>query len=371
MPVLESIESNPRWLALGRVPGLGPLGFKRLIDYFGDPTRAFDASPETLGRVDGLSPAARRELPAFRAWDAVTAELAQAAACGAHLLRYCDEEYPRLLREIPDPPPILFVKGVLVPLEPAIGVVGSRKASAYGRRLARELCTGLAALGICIVSGMARGIDAVAHGAALSANGRTIAVLGSGIDMIYPKENAPLAEQTAARGALVSEFRPGMPPLATNFPVRNRLISGLSLGVVVIEAAERSGSLITARLAAEQGREVFAVPGSVGSDRSRGTHRLIKQGAKLVEEVLDIVEEISPQLGGRSALEEPQSILQPLVGLAEPAHRIVELLRCEPAQIERLIDDSGLSAAQVSEILLDLELRGIVNQLPGKRFELN
>lgn len=359
-----------RWLALGRVAGLGCLGFKRLLEFFGDPTQVFDASRQTLGRVEGLSRMARSRILTFRDWEALAAELELATAVKARLVRYSDESYPSRLREIPDPPPTLFVKGTLDQLDIALAVVGSRRASDYGRRMTRRLCEGLAALGICVVSGLARGIDAAAHAAALATTGSTVAVLGSGIDVTYPSENRGLAERIATRGALISEFPMGTPPLPHNFPLRNRIISGLSLGVVVVEAAERSGSLITARLALEQNREVFAVPGEADAGQSRGTHQLIKQGAKLVEGVPDIIEEIAPELLYRSARPLGSSA-RALPDVPEPARGVLRLLESGPLAIDQLIHESGLSAAQMSEILLTMELQGWLSQLPGKRFELN
>jgi len=363
-------ESDLRWLALGRVAGLGYSGFKRLVDFFGDPTRAFSASPKTLDRVEGLSRLAVKGIVTFRGWDALTSELDLAAATDARLIRYCDETYPWRLREISDPPPILFAKGSLEQWDPAVGVVGSRSATDYGRKITRQLCEGLGSVGICIVSGMARGIDATAHAAALATAGSTIAVFGSGVDVIYPKENRALAEEIAACGAVISEFPMGTPPLPCNFPLRNRIISGLSLGVVVIEAAERSGSLITARLALEQGREIFAVPGQVGTSQSRGTHNLIKQGAKLVEGIADIIEEIAPQLLQQAAAP-TESSARRLTDVPEPARGVLQLLQSGPLAIDQLIHSSGLSAARMSEILLTMELQGFLSQLPGKRFELN
>jgi DNA processing protein len=270
---------------------------------------------------------------------------------------------------IADPPPLLYVKGQLCAEDDkAVAVVGSRSASEYGRRVARDLCRGLAALGFTVISGMARGLDGAAHEATLSAGGRTIAVLGSGVDRPYPPEHEKLYHRISESGAVLSEFPMGTGPLAFNFPARNRLISGLSLGVVVVEATEKSGSLITAALALEQGREVFAVPGEVGASRSRGTHRLIRQGAKLVETAADIVEEIAPQLLDRARLPHlcaPRLLPQP--ARAE-ARKVFDLLQERPAQIDELIERSGLSSAEVSEILLDLELQGYVRQLAGKRY---
>jgi len=286
-----------RWIALSRVEGLGCVGFKKLAEHFSDPTAAFSAPAAALAEIHGLDKNVIDGLRNFSAWDEVEAEIIRAEKAAVKVVPFTDSTYPARLRMIPDPPPLLYVKGdIRSEDEKAVAVVGSRSASDYGRRVARDLCRGLASLGFTIVSGMARGIDGTAHGTALNAGGRTIAVLGSGVDRAYPAEHQQLYQRISENGAVISEFPLGTRPMAFNFPARNRLISGLSLGVVVVEATEKSGSLITAALALEQGREVFAVPGEVGASRSRGAHRLIRQGAKLVETVDDIMEEIAPQL---------------------------------------------------------------------------
>ncbi|HVO93410.1 MAG TPA: DNA-processing protein DprA, partial [Terriglobales bacterium] len=277
------------WLALARVKGLGLVGCKKLLDRFTDPREIFSAVPAQLKDIDGMHGDAIDGLMSFSDWAAVEEEIRRIDAAGVRLVRFTDENYPARLRTIADPPPFLYIKGDLRPADDrAVAIVGSRSASDYGRRVARDLAGGLAALGFTVVSGMARGIDGMAHEAALSSGGRTLAVLGSGVDRAYPPEHEQLYQRIGENGAVISELPIGTRPAAFNFPARNRLISGLSLGVVVVEATEKSGSLITASLAVEQGREVFAVPGEVGSSRSRGAHRLIRQGAKLVETVNDI-----------------------------------------------------------------------------------
>jgi DNA processing protein len=283
------------------------------------------------------------------------------------IIPFASEIYPARLRSIADPPPCLYVKGeIRQEDDKAVAVIGTRSASHYGRRVARDLCRGLASLGFTVISGMARGIDGVAHDEALNAGGRTIAVLGSGVDRAYPTEHQKLYHRISENGAVISELPLGAPPLAFNFPARNRLISGLSAGVVVVEATEKSGSLITAAIALEQGREVFAVPGEVGSSRSRGGHRLIRQGAKLVESVDDIFEEIAPQLvapGRQSAA------LRTLPVDAQPETRkIFDLLQERSLHIDEVIEASGFSTSRVSQILLELELQGFLKQLPGNRY---
>jgi DNA processing protein len=354
------------WLALGRVKGLGGVGFKKLTASFADPTEAFFATPAELEQVEGLHRAAIEGLVNFSGWLEVDDELRRVRAAGIDIVRFTSPGYPARLRMIADPPPCLYTKGALVAEdERAVGIVGSRSASDYGRRVARDLARGLASLGFTVVSGMARGIDGAAHESALRAGGRTVAVLGSGVERPYPPEHDGLYQRISEHGAVVSELPVGTRPMAFNFPARNRLISGLSLGVVVVEATEKSGSLITAAMALEQGREVFAVPGEAGASRSRGAHRLIRQGAKLVETVDDIIEEIAPQLARRAGgtTETPARTLPWNAG--ENTRKVFTLLQDNPLQVDQVIERSGLAAAQVLEILLELELLGFVRQSPG------
>ncbi len=282
------------------------------------------------------------------------------------------EQYPARLRTIPDPPAVLHCEGRIEPQDrQAVAIVGSRQATPYGLRITETLARELSGAGFTIVSGFARGIDAAAHRAALEAGGRTIAVLGCGLDMTYPPEHASLREEIAASGAVLTELAPGTKPLAHHFPRRNRIISGLSLGVIVVEAAEDSGSLITARLALEQGREVFAVPGPLDAPLSRGPHGLIKQGAKLVETVDDIIEELLPQMerpkrdlnssGKMSAIPE-------LPALSSEERTVLTLMSREPLHLDDLTEQSGLTVAGVAGILLALELKGVARQLPGQRY---
>ncbi len=294
-----------------------------------------------------------------------------------------DAEYPALLLAVPTAPATLHVRGALVEGDTlAVAVVGSRRATAYGLSVAETLAADLAARGVTIVSGLARGIDTAAHRGALRVGGRTIAVLGSGVDVVYPPENARLAEEIAARGALVSQFAPGTPPLPHHFPTRNAVIAALSLAVVVVEAAERSGSLITARLAAELGREVLAMPGRATAPESRGANRLIQDGAALALGWEDVVAALPERwkacldtggtigaAGGSAAAREPRS------GPGEPAGRpgaatrqVLSLLGEDPVEIDQVIERSGLGAGPVSAVLLDLELEGRVRQIEGKRF---
>jgi DNA processing protein len=358
-----------RWVALSRIPGLGCVGFKKLAGHFEDPTEALSVSRAALAEIQGLDQQVIDGLCNFSAWDEVGREIIRANKAAVKIVPFTDSQYPGRLRMISDPPPLLYLKGeIRQEDEKAVAVVGSRSTSDYGRRVARDLCRGLASLGFTVVSGMARGIDATAHETVLNAGGRTLAVLGSGVDRVYPAEHEKLYQRISESGAVISEFPMGTRPLAFNFPARNRLISGLSLGVVVVEATEKSGSLITAALALEQGREVFAVPGEVGASRSRGSHRLIRQGAKLVETVDDIIEEIAPQLlahGGKTQ-SAPRLVLPP--NLSDEFQKIFGLFQERALQIDEVIESSGYSPSRVSEILLELELHGYLKQLPGKKY---
>jgi len=278
-----------------------------------------------------------------------------------------DEEYPKRLKDIYDPPALLYVRGELKKEDEfAISIVGSRKTTPYGRWFTEKVSQELARHGVTIVSGMARGIDSLAHWGAISGGGRTIAVLGCGVDVIYPSENRNLFAKIIDRGAILSEFPMGSPPEGGHFPRRNRIISGLSLGVVVVQASEKSGSLITAGYALEQGREVFAVPGNVGTESSRGTHRLIKEGAKLVESSEDILEEILPQWRGEG--EKIPKVETPRPDLTEEEKVLYELLGGTPLHIDAMIRESRLDPGKVSSLLLNLELKGMISQWPGKCF---
>lgn len=354
------------WLALARVKGLGCVSFKKLVARFGDPTKAFSAAPSELAAIDGLQREAVDGLVGFSQWAEVDDELRRIRHAGIALVRYTDSDYPARLRAIADPPPLLYVKGSFAASdERAMAIVGSRSASVYGRRVARDLARGLASYGFTVVSGLARGIDGMAHESALHSGGRTVAVLGSGVERAYPPEHDNLYHRIAEQGAVISEFPIGTKPMAFNFPARNRLISGLSLGVVVVEATEKSGSLITASLAIDQGREVFAVPGEVGSSRSRGAHRLIRQGAKLVESVDDIIEEIAPQLARRE-IAGKQEVRRLPQDSSSAVQKVFAILQEGSLQVDEIIERSGLVPAEVLGILLDLELQGYLRQLPGK-----
>ncbi len=354
------------WLALRLVRGVGNVTYRELLERFGSPQAVFAASSAALTEA-GIHAEVARAITTFDQWHTADAELKKITHIGVRLVTQADQEYPVNLTHLHDPPPFLYVRGSFVPEDRvAIAIVGSRFASVYGKGVARDLARGLAEKGVTIISGLARGIDAEAHRAALAAGGRTLAVLGSGLDIIYPSEHRPLATEIPANGAVISEFSLGSKPDAVHFPYRNRVISGLALGTVVVEAAENSGSLITARSALEQNREVFAVPGLITSLRSRGPHQLIKDGAKLVEGIDDILSEIAPAL----APPRSPSPAAPAVTLEPHEALLAGLFESDSLHVDTLIARSGLSAARVLEVLLGLELKGVVTQLPGTYFAL-
>jgi DNA processing protein len=352
------------WVALSMAPGVGSVLFKRLTEAFSSPEGVFRATSRDLERVEGIGPKVVASLKRF-AWKAqVAQELRALEKVGARLVTWRDEEYPPNLKQIYDPPPLLYLMGSLQPRDrQAVAVVGSRYPTTYGRVFAERIAMGLSQRGITVVSGLARGIDSSAHHGSLNAGGRTVGVLGCGIDITYPPENRKLFDEVAAQGAVLSEFPLGTPPDSDHFPMRNRVISGISLGVVVVEATLRSGSLITARFALDQGREVFAVPGNADSARSAGANRLIREGAKLVMRAEDILEEIAIPFPPAAAGEVP---IQPR--LTEEEAKVYSVLGAESMHIDQVITLSGLSSPRVSATLLSLELAGQVRQLPGMRF---
>jgi DNA processing protein len=358
-------ESLRCWLALHNISGLGPQAVEQLRRHTGSVTAIFELTAAELARTGVTGDPARQILsPDWRLVDRQCDWLLH----GDHtLLTWTDVHYPALLREIPDPPLLLFVSGDPGLLcRPQLGIVGSRNPSPVGRECAAEFAARLARLGCVVTSGLATGIDAAAHEGALGQDGLTIAVQGCGPDRIYPRRHRQLAGRIRESGVLVTEFSPGMPPLAANFPRRNRIISGLSLGVLVVEAALRSGSLITARFAVEQGREVFAVPGSIRNPLARGCHALIRQGAKLVETVDDIVEECGPLLAvAKEGIMAPADLRQKDQD-PEPEHvALLDAMGDAPVSVDVLVDRSGLTADAVSSMLLLLELRGLVAAQPG------
>jgi len=356
-------------IALNLVGMVGHVLYRRLRARAGSPRAIFELPPASLSSVEGLRAKALEGLTARDLPDRVAREKEEAARLGVRIVTLGDGEYPSLLASIFDPPLVLYLRGELRPADGlAVALVGSRRASYYGEKQARRLASSLAHAGFTVVSGLARGIDAACHEGALEAGGRTIAVLGCGLRQIYPEEHEELAGRVAGQGAVLSEHAMGFPVLAENFPRRNRIVSGLSLGVVVVEAGRTSGALITARWAAEQGREVFAVPGPVDRPGFAGCHRLIKDGAKLVETVEDILEELGP-LAKAVATPQGEEVQDPrLLALSEGEQRVLSVLDSEPRSVDDVIGRVGLPTSAVSAALFSLELKHLAVQLVGKRF---
>ncbi len=361
---------DPRaWIALSSVPGVGKVFYKRLVLRFGSPEAVFAAPEVELMRVEGARPQVVRAIKEFGSWDGADEELTRVEEAGAEIVVFNDENYPANLRELHDPPAYLYVKGSRIP-EDRMGVamVGSRMATEYGRQVTGRMARELAAAGITIVSGGARGIDTEAHKGALAAKGRTISVLGCGIDVVYPSENRDLFGQIAESGAVISEYPMGTPPESGNFPKRNGIISGASLGVIVIEAADDSGSLITANYSLEQNREVYAVPGSVSSPTSKGTNSLIKKGAKLIDSAQDVLVDLFPYMKGYiSGLDLPEREA-PRTDLEPDEKKLYELISLEPSHVDTLAEKSGISVSDALALLLGMELKGAVKQIAGMRF---
>jgi DNA processing protein len=364
------------WIALKSVNGIGNVNFPALVDKFGSLPAVFAASVPDLKEIKGISSPLAAAIVNFKDWDKIGRELDLLDKQKISIITYQDELYPQKLLNIYDRPPFIYVLGSLSKDDINIAIVGSRMASTYGKYTTEKISRELALKGITVVSGMARGIDSAAHRGAITAHGRTIAILGSGLDVIYPPENKKLFADITENGAVISEFPLGTPPRSSNFPARNRIISGMSYGVVIVEAGEKSGSLITARLALEQGREVFAVPGSIESAGSRGTNRLIKQGAKLIENTDDILEEIIPQMERTTALKTrsvsvPEEIpVKSFESLNDIELKIIGLFSKNNIHIDDLISTTGLTSAAILSALTNMELKGIIQQHPGKFFSL-
>lgn len=363
----------PAWLTLSFLPGLGCTRIHRLVEAFGSPAAVLAAAPRVLRQVEGVGPKVSQVLADRAAVEMAgrLAELELRRIGDLNLVLLCpdDPRYPELLRSIADPPVLLYCQGDLTCLaRPAVAMVGSRAATAYGKRVSFELARELAVRGVCVVSGMAMGIDGQAHAGALAGFGATIGVLGCGADVVYPPQHAGLFRDVAERGLLLTEYPLGSRPEGFRFPERNRIISGLSRGVVVVEASLKSGSLITAGLALEQGREVFAVPGRVDSAKSQGAHRLLQQGAKLVHSVDDILEEFS-QAGMFAETPRPERPVSPSAPMTAAEQQLWNCLEVYPLTVDQLVRQSGLEPARVLSLLLDLELKGLVRQLPGQEYE--
>ena len=366
-------EHLAAWIRLRAVTGIGNLIFRRLIERFGQPEIVFEAERETLLAVEGVTPRLVSGIRQARHAEEVgRRQIERALELGCHVVTQTDPRYPALLLQIPDPPAYFYMFGDSAAFPQSVAVVGSRNATDYGLTTTRRLSSDLARKGITVVSGLARGIDTAAHEGALQGGGHTVAVLGSGLANIYPRENKALCQRIAGRGAVISEFPLDAEPDAHHFPQRNRIISGMSLGTVVVEATRRSGSLITARMALEQNRDVFAVPGSVHSFKSMGTHALIKEGAKLVTHVGDILEEL-PVLQAVPAMDGGETIASPpaAVGLTGAAKRVYEALSPYPMHVDALTRQLSIDSGRLAAVLLTLELQGLVRQEPGKLFRLS
>jgi len=378
--VSENSRDIEKWLKLIRADEVGPVTFVRLLKYFGSVDAALGAPIGRLMKVEGIGSVTAERIATSREKFDTCAELELATKLGVWLVHLEDPRYPPVLKQIYDPPPVLYVKGTLCREDSlAVAIVGSRRCSLYGQEQASRLAHLLAAAGFTVVSGMARGIDTAAHTGALAAEGRTIAVQGCGLSRVFPPENAKLFELISASGACICELPLRAEPLAEHFPPRNRVIAGLSLATIVVEAGFRSGAMITAKTALESNREVMAVPGKVDSPLSQGPHSLIKQGAKLVESVEDVMEAlgyVGEQLKEHTAAaakEAAEKVETPLfetrkLNLRGDEKTVYELLSKEPVHADQIITDADLSAGIVNASLVSLRLKGLIKQLPGNLF---
>ena len=356
------MDDKRYWIGFTLVKGIGAVRFQRLLDHFGNAELAWRANPAELAEA-GLSPKVIERLVALREKVDLSRVWEQTQSKGIQVSTWMDETYPERLKEIEQPPPVLYLRGEYLPEDTwAVAIVGTRRVTPYGRQVTEEIASYLAANGITVVSGLARGVDSIAHNAALKAGGRTIAVLGSGVDRIYPPENRALAEQMIERGAVLSDYAPGTPPESSNFPPRNRIISGLSMGVVVVEAGKTSGALITAEFAAEQGREVFAVPGNILAPQSKGTNKLIQQGALPLLSASDIMQALNlTRLGQHKAARK-----------ALPADdveaKLLDAMGEEPQHVDEIRNQTGLPVEKVSATLVMMELKGMVRQVGNMQY---
>jgi DNA processing protein len=356
------MDDKRYWIGFNLIKGIGAVRMQALIQYFGDLEVAWKAAPNDLGKA-GLGAKviervvqARETVNLEKLWEKIEAQ-------GINVLTWQDESYPGRLKEIDQPPPVLYVRGEYLPDDLfAVAIVGTRRVTAYGRQITEELSSFLAANGITVVSGLARGVDAIAHQSILKAGGRTIGVLGSGVDKIYPPEHRALAEQMMERGAIISDYALGTPPDASNFPPRNRIISGLSLAVVVVEAGETSGALITAEFAAEQGREVFAVPGSILAPQSKGANKLIQRGALPLLSMNDLMQALDLTRMGE------QKAARKMIPADATEARLMSVLSSEPLHVDEIRNQAELPIEKVSATLALMELKGMVRQVGGMNY---
>ncbi len=357
------------WIALAQVDGVGPRLFHRLVERLGSPTEVLCAPAAALREIPGLGQTIAQRIIHARSANRADEQLRLADRCGAQVLLFNSDAYPPLLKQIYDPPPVLFVRGRLDARDAnAVAFVGPRRAGDYGRRVTRYLAMNCAQFGFTIVSGLAAGVDSEAHRGALEAGGRTIAVLPSGLDVPYPKYNVGLLEEIVAHGAAVSECPMGAAPERGAFPARNRIVSGLALGTVVTAAGQKSGALITARHAMDQGREVMAVPGDIFTSLSDGVHALLRDGATLVQDPFDIRAALEPYVHALAPLGMPDGPVAADGDLPDDEKIVFNLLSLAPVHIDDVMAQGALSAAQAAAVLLNLELRGLVRQLQGKHF---
>ena len=363
---MDDLESL---LRLNMISGIGTITYRNLIEHLGSVKSIFECKKSKLEKIPGIGPRIAERIVIGSKTADVDKEIKRAEKENVKIIPFASDHFPHNLKQIYDPPLVLYIKGNILKSDTlGLAIVGARRCSYYGRTQAERFARQLAQVGFCIVSGMARGIDTMAHTGAIKGKGRTIAVLGSGIGAVYPRENKELSETIASNGAVISELPMSTPPNSRNFPPRNRIISGLSLGVLVIESTLRSGSSITAKWALEHGKEVFAVPGNIDSNYSRGTNKLIKDGAKLVEDINDIVEELGPlaetiHIKDNTKVEDIRSLT-----LNSQENKIFSLLSSTPRDIDEIIIESGLPSSNVASILMILEVKRLVKQLSGKRF---
>jgi len=356
------MDDKKFWVGFNLIRGIGAVRMQALITYFGDLALAWKANPAELAQAGlGLKVIervvqARTGVDLERVWEKIEKQ-------GIKILTWQDEAYPQRLKEIDQPPPVLYIRGEYLPDDLfAVAIVGTRRVTSYGRQITAELAAFLAANGMTVISGLARGVDAIAHQTSLKAGGRTIAVLGSGVDKIYPPEHRGLAEHMMERGAIISDYAPGTPPEASNFPPRNRIISGLSLAVVVVEAGETSGALITAEFAAEQGREVFAVPGSILAPQSKGTNKLIQNGALPLLSVNDLMQALDITRVGE------QKAVRKIMPADAIEAKLLTVLTHEPLHVDEIRSQSELPIEKVSAALVLMELKGMVRQVGGMNY---
>jgi len=367
MPEISS-DDKLKWLSLYLITGIGNITIKNLLEKFETPDQVFEVPATELAKIKGVRREVAKNIAGKKYQRDPESVFNKIERIGARIIIYTDPEYPDQLRKIYDPPMIIFVKGEKIPRQAIfIAMVGSRHPTPYGQKSAHLIAQGLARRGIGIVSGMALGIDATSHSGCLFGKGYTLAVLGTGIDIIYPESNRKLHQEIINNGSVITEYLPGTPPEPKNFPIRNRIISGISSGVVVVEATKKSGSLITATLALDQGRDVFAVPGSIHSFKSTGCHLLIKQGARLIENSDDILDELGlnyPFAQKTDTFKEKQ----PSLPMDEMEKKLYQLIGDYPTHIDQIARQGKLSSGEVSSILMKMELKGLVRQLPGKAF---